>query len=216
MVEGLQREGRGDKGRLKYIGVGVLFVLIVVLDQWLKVYIKTHYTLGESTEVFSWFRLCFVENSGMAFGMNFIATWMLAGFRMLAVPVFVWLIIRTLRRGYPLGFVVCLTMIAAGALGNIIDNCFYGLGFSQSFPSHAYFKAEPAVWVGLGNGYAPFMHGKVVDMFYFPLFTWPDWVPLLGGKVFFNAIFNLADAAISCGAVAMLLFYSKYLLNSNR
>ena len=107
-----------------------------------------------------------------------------------------------------MGLIVCLAMIIAGAMGNIIDNCLYGLFFTESYPADL--DMPTAHVVPLGQGYGHFLDGKVVDMFYFPLFTWPQWMPILGGKVFFNAIFNFADSSISCGAIALLLFYSRF------
>ena len=106
-------------------------------------------------------------------------------------------------------------MVIAGAAGNIIDNCFYGLIFTAS-PLDGTPGATPAVLTAFGEGNGSFLTGHVVDMFYFPLFTWPDWVPFLGGKVFFNAIFNFADASISCGAVAILIFYWRFLTGKPR
>ena len=183
-----------------------LILLILVADQLIKCYVKTHFLLHESIDVTGWFKILFIENSGMAFGMDFIGTMFLTMFRLVAVVFFCWVLAKVLRRGVPTGFVVCLSMIIAGAAGNIIDNCFYGLIFSEST---AY--SIPADFVPFGDGYGKFLEGRVVDMFYFPLFTWPDWMPLVGGKVFFGAIFNLADAAISCGAVAIVVFYYRYI-----
>lgn len=163
-------------------------------------------SLYERIEVTDWFQLCFTENEGMAFGMDFIGTMFLTVFRVIAVAVFAVILVRIIRRRYPVGLIVCLSFIVAGAAGNIIDNSIYGLIFTQSVPGSA-----PAELVPWGSGYGSFLSGHVVDMFYFPLFVWPDWLPFLGGKVFFNAIFNFADAAISCGAVALLLCYYRYL-----
>lgn len=167
--------------------------------------------LFQKVDITSWFQIYFTENEGMAFGMDFIATMFLTLFRLLAVVVFI-LFLRKMVKSprYPLGLVVCLSMIVSGAAGNIIDNCFYGLCFTESLPEWS-FGAETASLVPLGEGYGSFLSGKVVDMFYFPLFTWPESWPLIGGDVFFGAVFNFADASISCGAVAMLLFYSKYI-----
>lgn len=166
-------------------------------------------SLYEKIHVADWFQICFTENEGMAFGMDFIGTMFLTIFRVIAVAVFVVILTRLVRRSYPMGLIVCLSMIVAGAVGNIIDNCFYGLIFTESIP-----YAAPAVQVPLGQGYGTFLSGRVVDMFYFPLFTWPDWVPFLGGRVFFNAVFNFADASISCGAAALLLCYHRFLFGN--
>ena len=188
-----------------------IFLAVIVIDQIVKIAVKTHMSLYEQIDVASWFKIFFVENRGMAFGMSFIGTSILSAFRIVAVVAFVYLLAVLCRRKYPIGLVVCVSLVVAGALGNIIDNCFYGMCFSESLPY--YFPAE---YVGWGNGYSSFLSGKVVDMFYFPFFTWPDWMPLVGGDVFFGAVFNIADAAISCGAVAILIFYNKYLTTKGK
>ena len=186
-------------------------ILVLVLDQSIKYLVKTQMMLYQKVDITSWFQIYFTENEGMAFGMDFIGTMFLTLFRMVAVVAFI-LILRKIvkNRRYPLGLVVCLSMIVSGAAGNIIDNCFYGLCFTESLPEWS-FGAEAACLVPPGEGYGSFLSGRVVDMFYFPLFTWPETWPLIGGDVFFGAVFNFADASISCGAVAMLLFYSKYI-----
>ena len=168
--------------------------------------------MGESYEIASWFQLRFTENRGMAFGMDFIGTGILTVFRLCAVAFFIYVLSKEVKKRAPIGFIVCLAMIIAGAFGNIVDNAFYGLIFTESAPYYAAsFGTLPAHFVPMGQGYGTFLHGHVVDMFYFPLFQWPDWVPFLGGGTFFGAIFNFADAAISVGAAAMILFYYKYL-----
>lgn len=190
--------------------VAAIITAILVTDQAIKVWVKTHFLLHEQRHITDWFYLAFTENRGMAFGMSFIGTTALTVFRIAAVAYFSVLLARAVRRPqYSAGFLACGALIVAGAAGNIVDNCFYGLIFSAS-PEYIPFLHDvlaPAQWVALGEGYGAFFSGLVVDMFYFPLFTWPEWVPLLGGEVFFNAIFNFADAAISCGAIAALLFY---------
>ena len=195
----------GKKRIQLYLSAG-LVLLILLADQLIKCYVKTHFLLHESYDVASWFKILFIENSGMAFGMDFVGTMFLTLFRLAAVLFFCWLLVRVVKRGVPTGLVVCLSLIVAGAAGNIIDNCFYGLIFSESTG-----YAVPAEIVPFGEGYGSFLEGKVVDMFYFPLFTWPDWMPLVGGDVFFGAIFNFADAAISCGAVAIVVFYYRHI-----
>ena len=196
------------KRKNKHILSIVLFMAVLVIDQIIKVNVKTGMYLGERIEITSWFSLVFVENNGMAFG------WELWGgklfltlFRIVAVGFIGWFIYREINRRRPTGYIVCLTLIAAGAFGNIIDCLFYGLIFNTPpFPQVAEFQS----W---GCGYGEFLYGKVVDMFYFPLVEWdmPEWMPIYGGEhcVFFSPIFNFADAAISCGIVAMLLFYHK-------
>ena len=192
----------------KYILSIVLFMTVLVIDQIIKVCVKTGMFLGERIEITSWFSLVFVENNGMAFG------WELWGgklfltlFRVVAVCLIGWFIHSEIKRRRPTGYIVCLTLIAAGAAGNIIVCLFYGLIFNNpSFPQVAEFQP----W---GYGYGEFLYGKVVDMFYFPLVEWdmPTWMPIYSGEhcVFFSPIFNFADASISCGIVALLLFYHK-------
>ena len=174
--------------------------------------------LYEDIHIADWFQIKFVENSGMAFGLEVISKLFLTLFRIVAVIAITWYFHKIIKvhRYVKTGFIVCLSLILAGALGNIIDCVFYGEIFSASTPS------EIATWVPLGEGYADWLHGKVVDMFYFPIIDtfWPDWMPLVGGDrfIFFSPIFNFADAAISCGMIAMLIFYSNYLskgINAN-
>ena len=185
----------------------LLGVLLVVIDQVIKVLVKTNMTLGESIPVFgNWFQILFVENKGMAFGMAFggvVGKYLLTVFRIVLFAVLTWWIGKLDGRAQkvPTGVLVGLTLIAAGAMGNIIDCLCYGLLFSEST------YVDVAV---LGGSYAPLMQGKVVDMFYFPLWTWPDWVPGLGGHIFFEPVFNFADSCVSVGAVYLLLFHWKF------
>lgn len=190
--------------------IAVAVVLgVIIIDQLIKFDIKTTFLLHEDYCVAGdWFHILFTENRGMAFGMQFVGTMFLALFRIVAIGFFCLILARLIKRKAPYGVIVCVAMIIAGASGNIIDNMFYGLIFTESTPFSL------AQLVPMGQGYGSFMSGKVVDMFYFPLFTWPDWMPLVGGNTFFGAIFNFADAAISCGAVALLLFYYKYISQS--
>lgn len=188
----------------------LLFVAVIVIDQVIKLSVKTGMCLYDKIRVTDWFYIFFTENHGMAFGMSFVSTWLLTIFRLAAVGGFVFFLVGQIRRNAPIGFVVCLSLIIAGAFGNIIDNSIYGLIFTESLPMQSLFQA-PAQLVPFGEGYGSFLSGHVVDMFYFPLFRWPDSLPFIGGKTFFGAVFNFADAAISCGGVAMLLFYYKYL-----
>ena len=182
---------------------------VIVIDQIIKYYIKTSFCLHEDYCVANdWFHILFTENRGMAFGMRFVGTMFLALFRVGAIAFFCVMLAKIIKKKAPYGLIVCVAMIIAGATGNIIDNMFYGLIFTESTPY------ELAHLVPFGEGYGSFLSGKVVDMFYFPLFTWPDWVPMVGGNTFFGAIFNFADASISCGAVALVLFYYKYLSQS--
>jgi signal peptidase II len=164
-------------------------------------------TLHEQIEIFSWFKIVFIENNGMAYGMEIGSKLVLSLFRVVAVSVLGYYIARQVKRQARYGYIVCLSLIMAGAAGNIFDSMFYGLIFNASSEFYT------SYFVPFGTGYAPFLMGKVVDMFYFPLIvtTWPDWVPMFGGQpyVFFSPIFNFADAAISVSVVLVLLFYRK-------
>ena len=190
---------------------GVLAVLIVllvlVIDQVIKIWVKTHMTLHEQIEILSWFKIVFIENNGMAYGMEIGSKLVLSLFRIAAISVLGWYIFGQVRKQARWGYIVCLSMILAGAIGNMIDSMFYGLVFNAS---SEYYVSYP---VPFGTGYASFLTGKVVDMFYFPLIvtTWPEWVPMVGGEpyVFFSPIFNFADASISVGVILLLLFYRR-------
>ena len=190
---------------------GVLAVLIVllvlVIDQVIKIWVKTHMTLHEQIEILSWFKIVFIENNGMAYGMEIGSKLVLSLFRIAAISVLGWYIFGQVRKQARWGYIVCLSMILAGAIGNMIDSMFYGLVFNAS---SEYYVSYP---VPFGTGYASFLTGKVVDMFYFPLIvtTWPEWVPMVGGEpyVFFSPICNFADASISVGVILLLLFYRR-------
>ena len=190
---------------------GTLAALIVVgillVDQLIKIWVKTNMTLHEQIEILSWFKIVFIENNGMAYGMEIGSKLVLSLFRVVAISVLGYYIIGQVKRQARWGYLVCLSMIFAGAVGNLIDSMFYGLVFNASSDFYT------SYFVPFGTGYAPFLMGKVVDMFYFPLIvtTWPDWVPFVGGNpyVFFSPVFNFADASISVGVVLLLLFYRK-------
>ena len=196
---------RGNKGLMAVC----IVIAILVIDQVIKILVKTNMCLHESIEITPWFYISFVENIGMAYGMTFINKIVLSLFRIVAISVigyYIWLQVKeNARRGY----LISLAMIMAGAAGNIFDSMFYGLFFTKS----TYY--EPSYLVSLGEGYAPFLQGKVVDMFYFPLIetTLPDWLPIWGGQpyVFFSPVFNFADASICVGVALLLLFYRKEL-----
>lgn len=191
--------------------LAVLTALAVVLaDQVLKFWVKTHFYLGESVGILPFFELRFVQNNGMAFGMELGSKLLLTLFRLVVLVFLTWYIAKLCRRDVaPRGLVIVLALIAAGALGNIIDCLFYGLIFTNPWPPQV---AQMVPWDG---GYGTLFHGLVVDMLYFPLFsfTWPQWMPLVGGTVFsfFDPVFNIADAAISVGIALLILFYNKTL-----
>ena len=197
----------------RYITDGKLAIIIVVailvIDQIIKILVKTHMALDDSIHIADWFYIRFIENNGMAYGMTFFNKLTLSLFRLVAISVISYYVYKLVKRPQPRGYIVCLAMILAGAMGNIIDSMFYGLIFSPSTPY------DIAEFVPFGSGYASFLHGRVVDMFYFPIIetTWPQWVPQFGGKefIFFSPIFNFADACISVGVVLLLLFYRKEL-----
>ncbi len=196
------------------IWIFALIAVLVLADQILKIWVKTHMHLGESVTVFpDWFQLYFIENNGAAFGMQLNLgggyDWgklLLSIFRIGMVGVLVWYLVYIIRQRAPMGVLVGLAMIIAGALGNIIDSAFYGIMFSASTPLEV---------AHFGDGYAPLLMGRVVDMFYFPLFHWgscPDWLGFLVDSrgYFFGPVFNLADAYISVAVVYLLVAQFRY------
>ena len=181
----------------------IITLSVLLIDQIIKCLVKTGMFLGESIEVTPWFQILFVENNGMAFGMEIIGKLFLSLFRIGAIGFFICYLIKIINKGFPTGYIVTVSFVIAGATGNLIDCMFYGLIFTESTPFNQ------AVMTSFGDGYAPFLYGKVVDMFYFPLWTWPDWMPLVGGDIFFGPVFNFADSCITCGVIVLLLFYTK-------
>lgn len=187
----------------------IVIFIVILLDQILKIWVKLNMTIGESFPVLGdWFQIYFIENNGMAFGWEFgagIGKIALGLFRIIAVALFFYLIYYLSKKNVKFGPLFGISLITAGALGNIIDGMFYGMIFSEStFTQLATIFPE-------GGGYSGFMQGKVVDMFYFPLFTFPEWMPLVGGQIFFSPIFNIADSAITIGFLYLLIFQWDFL-----
>ena len=212
------------KGR----NIVVLILLILFIDQALKFWVKTHMPLSEDWDQYhamlspydrgirplggSWFQVYFVENSGMAWGWELGGSWgkmALTLFRLVAVIAGVFILRSFIEKRYNRGFIICAALIFAGALGNLIDSMFYGLVFDESTRFHV------AQFIPKRGGYAGFLHGKVVDMLYFPIIKdkqLPGWIPFMGGErfTFFSPVFNIADASISAGVIAILLFQKRF------
>lgn len=193
------------RGRLSVL----LIVVLLVIDQIIKILVKTNMCLGDAIHITDWFYIDFVENNGMAYGMTFINKFLLSLLRIAAICIIGWYIHRQIKVRARYCYIILLSMVFAGAAGNIFDSMFYGLVFDASTPF------DVSSVVPFGTGYAPFLMGKVVDMFYFPIFvtTWPSWVPMVGGSefIFFSPVFNFADACISVGVVMLLLVCRKEL-----
>ena len=187
----------------------LLIILLLLIDQTIKMWVKTNMCLHENIQVTNWFYISFIENSGMAYGMTFIPKYALSIFRFVACCLLIWYIRKQILAGARVLWVVLLSIVLAGAAGNLIDCMFYGMIFSGS---SAYY---PSFFVDFGTGYASFLQGKVVDMFYFPLIvtTYPNWFPMWAGEpfIFFSPVFNFADACISVSVVMLALFCRKEL-----
>lgn len=206
-----------------------IFLLLIAIDQIIKIYIKTHFYLHESVEVTPWFYLSFIENNGMAYGMEIVNKLILTGFRIICSLLFGWVLAKAIiKRAVSTGFVIVVTMVLAGAVGNIIDCVFYGVWFTDSY-------GHVAQWADPSAGLMPageWLKGRVVDMFYFPLirFDWPASFPVAGEPMqwlgvnfhwpslapcsdepfmFFKPVFNFADACVSVGVVSLILFFHK-------
>ncbi len=188
--------------------LSILIILLVLLaDQILKFYIKTTMMIGQEHRIADWFIIHFTENNGMAFGLEFagkLGKYLLSIFRIVAVSFIAYYIIKLIKREAPTGFVVAVSLIFAGAVGNILDSMFYGLIFDHSF-------YQVSEFLPANGGYASFLQGRVVDMFYFPVIQghWPSWSPINAGEefIFFRPVFNIADSAITSGMFIILLFY---------
>ena len=207
---------------LKLRHVALIISTIIIVDQALKIWIKTTHPTGEVLRVFGmdWFRLHFIENPGMAWGWKFgneTGKVVLTLFRLAAVIFGTWYLGRIVKQGYRRGFIVCASLIYAGALGNLIDSMFYGMIFDKGLtydPAISDYLQYSGVAQLSSSGYSSFLHGSVVDMLYFPLFKghFPSWLPGVGGDEFefFSAIFNVADASISIGVITLLLFQKRF------
>lgn len=203
---------RQDRGVAARGLVAVVMVMaLLIIDQTVKIWVKTHMSLHEAIPVTDWFQITFIENNGMAYGMEFGSKLLLSVLRLALIALICLYMTQQIRKKAKWGYLVCIALIIAGALGNIIDGMVYGLIFSESTPFF------PAHFVPFGSGYEGFMRGRVVDMLYFPLIVaqWPSWVPMVGGDdfVFFSPVFNIADSSITVGVAALLLFYRREVAN---
>ena len=188
----------------------LIMVLVIVIDQAVKIWVKTHFYYGEEVAITSWFRLLFIENNGMAFGMELGSKLMLTLFRIIASCALIYYLWQLSNRNdIPRGYMVCIALITAGALGNAIDCVAYGVIFNSPVPPQVAQLFPP------DGGYTTLFNGRVVDMLYFPLceWNWPQWMPWIGGNhfVFFQPIFNVADASLCVSVFVLILFYARFL-----
>jgi len=171
----------------KLVKISLFISLLLVIDQIIKILVKINMPLNSSIHIFDWFQIHFIENNGMAFGMSFGSKTILTLFRLIVSGLVLYYIILLIRDNYKTSYLICVSLIFAGAIGNIIDSLFYGIIFGES----------------------TFLNGRVVDMFYFPLFTFPNWVPFLGGEIFFSPVFNFADSCVTVGIFMLIIFFRK-------
>ena len=197
---------------MKFLRPLLIILLVLVVDQTLKFWVKLHLPITDSIKVTPWFYLYFIENEGMAFGMKWGGEGgklLLTLFRIAAVSFFSYWLWNLVKKNASVGLIFSVSLIIAGAMGNIIDSVFYGVIFSESHPGGSVAQLFPP-----GGGYGSWLHGRVVDMLYFPLVdgTFPQWVPLWGGEyfIFFRPIFNVADFSISTGVIAILIFQKRF------
>lgn len=192
------------KGRIAWI----VIIGTLIIDQTIKIIVKTHMYLHDNIRIANWFYIYFTENNGMAFGMELFGKLFLTTFRIAAVILIGWYLYKMVKNGAKTGFIICVSLIFTGAVGNIVDSMFYGVIFNEST------NTQIASLFPAAGGYSSLLYGKVVDMFYFPIIDtyWPMWMPVVGGEhfIFFSPIFNFADSCISCGIIALIIFYSKY------